>query len=129
MCPPFTLTTESHAMKSMFTVSSTNIRGVSAFRKNALLFSAGLAMFCALMLAARPAHAVIVYICFDYADCANCKATYGDDNCFLKTAALKKPKGTTFIKFRDTDAAMSLAVKQKMVLAPTPNLAVSAPKK
>lgn len=56
---------------------------------------AAIAMFGALILAPTTASAITVYLCFDYADCANCKATYGD-NCALATEKLKRPKGTVF---------------------------------
>lgn len=60
--------------------------------------AAAITTFGSLALTATPAHAITVYICLNYPDCAICRATYGD-NCQIAGMAVQHPKGTTLKKF------------------------------
>ncbi len=71
----------------------------SSFIALAAIFSFG-----AIALTPNPAMAITVYLCMDYADCANCNATYGN-NCQMATQAKKHPKGTIYKKFQNKPRA------------------------
>jgi hypothetical protein len=72
--------------------------------RSSLIALAAIVSFGTMSLTSNPAHAITVYLCTDYADCANCNATYGG-NCQMATQAKKHPKGTIYKKFQQKTRA------------------------